>query len=76
LLDFPVNFFHILDVGVGPFPLFDNLLESDNPPGSVAGTIGLELDEDGVTRSTGLELDEEEENDLLTTSGTTLRSGA
>jgi len=75
LLDFPVNFFHILDVAVDPLLFFGTLLEGDSPFGGVTGTIGLELDEDGVTRSTGLELDEEEENDLLTTSGTALRSG-
>jgi hypothetical protein len=72
LLAFPVNFFHILEVAVGPLLLFDTLLEGDNPLWFVTGSTGLELDEDGVTRSTGLELDEEE-NDLLTTSVTTSR---
>lgn len=73
LLDFPVNFLHILDVVVDPLLLFPPMEEDGGPLGGVAGATGLELDDNGVTRSTGSEL-EEEEYDLLTTSGTAFRS--
>jgi hypothetical protein len=75
LLDCPVNFFHILDVDFDPMLLFATMEEDDIPLGGVGGATGLELDDDGVTRSAGLELEEEEEKDLLTISGTVLRSG-